>query len=173
MRQRRPHTFQEISVAIVKLIGRGEYVARHPGGPPVGHFGLATPEYGHATAPNRRYPDLVMQRLLAGDKSSMDFDYLERTAQHCTTMEAQADKVERRVHKSIAAALMARRIGETFEGVITKAQQDSTYVHVFHPTAQGMVVGDTSRVRVGDRVRVRLVSVDVEQSLIDFELAGR
>jgi VacB/RNase II family 3'-5' exoribonuclease len=170
MRQRRPHEFQEISLSIVKLIGRGEYAAHRPGGPPIGHFGLATREYGHATAPNRRYPDLVMQRLLAGDKSSVDFEYLDETARRCTAMEAQAEKVARRVHKSIAAALLAHRIGEVFDGVITKAHLGGTFVHVFHPAVQGMVLGDTGRVKVGDRVRVRLASVDVERSLIDFVL---
>src|SRR5581483_1316899 len=97
MRERRPRDFHEISLAIIKLIGRGEYVARRPGERPIGHFGLATSEYGHATAPNRRYPDLIMQRLLAGDKAAAEFDELDLLARHCSTMEAQAEKVERRV----------------------------------------------------------------------------
>ena len=170
MRERRPHEFHEVSLSIVKLIGRGEYAAHRPGDAPIGHFGLATSEYGHATAPNRRYPDLVMQRLLAGDKSSLDFDDLEGIARHCTNMEAQAEKVERRVHKSIAAALIAHRIGEVFEGVVTKAQLGSTFVHIFHPAMQGMIVDDTSRVKVGDKVRVRLAKVDIERSFIDFTI---
>jgi exoribonuclease-2 len=170
MRERRPHEFHEISLSIVKLIGRGEYAAHRPGDPPIGHFGLATPEYGHATAPNRRYPDLVMQRLLSGDKAVLEFDELDAVAQHCTAMEAQAEKVERRVHKSIGAALFAHRVGEVFEGVVTKAKLGATYVHVFHPAIQGMIVGDCHTVRVGEKVRVRLVEVDVERSFIDFEL---
>ena len=170
MRERRRREFHEISLTIVKLIGRGEYAAYRPGGPDIGHFGLATPEYGHATAPNRRYPDLVMQRLLAGDKSVADFEGLVETARRCTVMEAQAEKVGRRVHKSIAAALIAHRIGDVFEGVVTKGGLGSTFVHVFHPAVQGMIVGEVARVKVGDKVRVRLVRVDVEQSLIDFAL---
>jgi exoribonuclease-2 len=168
MRERRPHEFHEISLAIVKLIGRGEYVARQPGTPPVGHFGLAAPAYGHATAPNRRYPDVVMQRLLAGDKFASDG--LEEIAAHCSAMERQADKVERRVRKSIAAALIAHRIGDVFEAVVTKATDQGLFVHVFHPAIEGMIVQHHRPARVGDKVRARLLRVDIEQSLIDFAL---
>jgi len=172
MRRERAAEFHEISLAIVKLIGRGEYVAHKPGDKPVGHFGLALEAYGHATAPNRRFADLATQRLLAplldGAKPPYELEDVQAIAQNCSAMERQADKVERRVRKSIAAALLSHRIGQAFQGVVTKAQPDATYVHIFHPPAEGMVVRGERGLRVGAKVHVRLLRVDVERSLIDF-----
>ncbi len=175
MRRERHGEFQEISLALIKMIGRGEYIAHHPGEKPVGHFGLATNRYGHATAPNRRYADLAAQRLLAPllgrGRPPYSFVDLQAIAQRCSLMEKQAQKVERRVKKSIAAALLSHHIGQRFEGIVTKAAADACYIHVFHPPAEGMVVRGAERLRVGDKVKVRLVAVDVERSWIDFDAA--
>jgi VacB/RNase II family 3'-5' exoribonuclease len=172
MRRERPREFHEISLSIIKLIGHGEYVAHKPGDKPLGHFGLALEAYGHATAPNRRYADLATQRLLApllsDAKAAYEMEDVEAIAQACTLMEKQADKVERRVRKSIAAALLSHRVGQTFQGVVTKASPGGAFVRIFHPPAEGMVVRGGTMLRVGDKLPLRLLHVDVEQSLIDF-----
>src|SRR5581483_9707791 len=175
MRREQPESYHEISLAIVKLIGRGEYVAHEPGQKPVGHFGLATEQYGHATAPNRRFADLATQRLLAplllNAKAPYSPEDVDAIARRCSHMEAEADKIERRVRKSIAAALLAHRTGERFRGIITKSNGKDVYVHIFHPPVEGMVVRGGSGLSVGDRVEVRLLRVDIRQSFIDFTVA--
>ena len=175
IRRERPQEFHEVSLAIIKLIGHGEYVAHTPGDKPVGHFGLALEAYGHATAPNRRFADLATQRLLgpllADDKPDYEIEDVAAITERCTCMEKQADKVERRVRKSIAAALLSHRLGHTFQAVVTKASPNATFARIFHPPAEGMVVRGGESLRVGQKVTLRLLSVDVEQSLIDFALA--
>ena len=173
MRRTRPDEFAEISLAIVKLMGRGEYVAHAPAEREIGHFGLATMEYAHATAPNRRYPDLVTQRILKaqarGARPPYGRDELAAIAERCTRMEAQAEKVERRVQKSAAAQLLQHRVGSTFAGIITGASDKGVFVRVFEPIAEGKLVHGGHGLAVGQRVRVRLRGVDVEKGFIDFE----
>jgi exoribonuclease-2 len=170
MRRQRPDEFAEISLAIVKLIGRGEYVAHAPGTREIGHFGLATAEYTHATAPNRRYVDLVTQRLLKGMARGRAYgvEELAAIATHASERESSAAKVERRVRKSAAASLLRSHIGQRFAGIVTGASVKGTYVRIFHPHAEGKVVEGPRDLRVGDRVTVKLRHVDVERGFIDF-----
>ena len=170
-----PESFPDLSHTIVKLLGRGEYVAEHPGGKAPGHFSLAVRDYTHSTAPNRRYPDLITQRLLKGvlDGHAVPyrFDELEELARHCTDREDAANKVERHVRKSAAALLMARRVGERFDGIVTGASPKGTWVRIFHPPAEGKVVAGEAGLDVGDRVTVKLLDTNVERGFIDFARA--
>ena len=147
-----------------------------PGQKAEGHFGLAVTDYTHSTAPNRRFPDLVTQRLLkaamAGEPSPYDNDELSGLASHCTEQEANAAKVERQVDKSAAALLLASRIGEKFDGLVTGASEKGTWVRVLHPSTEGKVVRGFQGLRVGDRVRVELVHTDVEHGFVDFARTG-
>jgi exoribonuclease-2 len=177
LRQRRradPLRFPDLSLSVVKLIGKGEYVLERPGDS-LGHFGLAVRDYTHSTAPNRRYPDLITQRLLkaafAGTPPPYDDAQLADLAGHCTAQEDAANKVERRIRKSAAALLMRERIGEAFEAVVTGASPKGTWVRTFYPPVEGKVVRGHRGMDVGDLVRVRLLGVDVTQGFIDF--AGR
>ncbi len=173
MRRTHADEFSDISLAIVKLMGRGEYVAHAPDEPDIGHFGLATMEYAHSTAPNRRYPDLVTQRILKaharGGKQPYSRDELATIAARCTQMEAQAEKVERRVQKSAAAQLLEHRVGNVFSGIITGAGDKGTFVRVMDPIAEGKVVRNFQGLAVGQKVQVRLLDVDVPKGFIDFE----
>jgi len=156
----------------VKLMGSGEYTVELPGAEPFGHFGLAVRDYTHSTAPNRRYPDLITQRLLkaaiTGKPCPYSLDELQELARHCTEQEDDATKIERQVRKSAAALLLESSIGQRFEGVITGASDKGTWVRVFNPPVEGRVVRGYERLDVGDRVRVQLVEVDVERGFIDF-----
>jgi VacB/RNase II family 3'-5' exoribonuclease len=167
-----PDKFAELSLSVVKLLGSGEYTVDVPGRPSPGHFGLAADDYTHSTAPNRRYPDLVMQRLLkaalAGREAPYDVAELEEIARHCTEREDEANKVERLVRKSAAAVLLRSRVGDWFNGVVTGASDKGTWVRVFHPSAEGRLERGSQGLDVGDRVRVRLDSVDVGRGFIDF-----
>jgi exoribonuclease-2 len=171
---RKTHTaqFAEISLALVKLMGRGEYVAHRPGMKDIGHFGLATDQYTHATAPNRRYVDLITQRLLkslaAPDLRTYDFDALSQVASHASEREAEAEKVERQVHKSAAAMLLSSRIGQVFDGIVTGASEKGTWARIYRPAVEGKVVSGERGLQVGDRVRVRLRDVNVDKGFIDF-----
>jgi exoribonuclease-2 len=173
-RQRKadPLRFPDLSLVIVKLMGRGEYVVEYPGGAPVGHFGLAVRNYTHSTAPNRRYPDVVTQRLLkaalAGRLSPYGWAELEELAAHCTEQENDADKVERQVRKSAAAMLLARRTGEWFDGVVTGASPKGTWARIFRPPVEGKIVEGFGGLKVGDKVRLKLVATDIERGYVDF-----
>jgi exoribonuclease-2 len=172
-RQADPEDFPELSLSVVKLLGSGEYAVDPPGGEAPGHFGLAVKDYTHATAPNRRYPDLVTHRLLkaafAGRPAPYAMNELEDLARHCTAREDAAEKVERQVRKSAAALLLANRIGQTFEAVVTGASEKGTWVRTCrHPVVEGRLERGFQGLDVGDRVRVRLTGTDVERGFIDF-----
>jgi exoribonuclease II len=166
-----PLRFPDLSLSIVKLIGKGEYALERPG-EATGHFGLALRDYTHSTAPNRRYPDLITQRLLKAAftqaKSPYDEVDLDSLASHCTQQEDNATKVERRLRKSAAALLLRHRIGEHFDAIVTGAGEKGTWVRTFRPPVEGKVVEGQHGMDVGDQVRVKLVSVHVEQGFIDF-----
>ncbi len=170
-----PVRFPDLSLTIVKLMGRGEYAVELPGDAAPGHFALAVMDYTHSTAPNRRYPDLITQRLLkaalAGAPSPYNPDELTELASHCTQKEDDANKAERQVGKSAAAMLLAPRIGEQFDAIITGASAKGTWVRVFQPPVEGKLVQGFEGAKVGDRLRVRLVRADVEQGFIDFQRA--
>jgi len=172
-RQADPLRFPDLSLAVVKLLGRGEYVLIRTHDDEAGHFGLAVKDYVHSTAPNRRYPDLITHRLakaaLTGTRSPYSNMELEDLATHCTAQEDAAEKVERQMRKSAAALLLSTRIGDHFEGIVTGASPKGTWVRIFDPPAEGRLVRGTSDLDVGDRVRVRLAHTDVEQGFIDFE----
>jgi VacB/RNase II family 3'-5' exoribonuclease len=167
-----PLEFPDLSLAIIKLLGAGEYVAERPGDPAPGHFGLAVKDYAHSTAPNRRYSDLVTQRLLkaaiAGDAAPYRFAELEVLAKHFTEAEDAANKVERQVDKSAAALFLAARIGESFDAIVTGASEKGTWVRLRSLPVEGRVMRGFEGADVGDRIRVKLDSVDVERGFIDF-----
>jgi len=170
-RQADPVRFPDLSLAIVKMLGSGEYVVQMPGEEPIGHFGLAVRDYSHSTAPNRRYPDLITQRLLKaalpGDRWPYGRDELTALADHCTEQEDAANKVERQIRKSAAALLLSDRIGERFNAIVTGVSK-GTWVRVLHPPVEGMLVSGRDGLDVGDKLMVKLVSVDVERGFIDF-----
>lgn len=167
-----PQRFPDLSLEIVKLMGRGEYVVKHPGRTTPGHFGLAVTAYTHSTAPNRRYPDLVEQRLLkaalAGVLSPYSDAELESVARKCTEREDGATKVERQLRKSAAALVLAGRVGDRFDAIVTGASDKGTWVRIFAPPVEGMLVSGARGLRVGKRLRVRLERTDVERGFIDF-----
>jgi exoribonuclease-2 len=164
--------FADLSLAVIKLMGAGEYVAERPGGEAPGHFGLAVKDYAHSTAPNRRYPDLITQRLLkaamANQASPYSFAEQDLLAKHCTEAEDAANKVERQVGKSAAAMLLESRIGEQFDALVTGASSKGTYARLLTIPVEGRVVRGFEQADVGDQVRVQLVSVNVERGFIDF-----
>jgi len=167
-----PDKFPDLSLAVVKLIGRGEYVLDLPGIEPTGHFGLAVKDYTHATAPNRRFPDLITQRLLkaalVGAPSPYTIPELEELAKHCTTREDDATKIERRLRKSAAALLLSDRIGEQFDALVTGASRKGTWVRLSRPPVEGKLERGFAGLDVGDHVRVKLIHTDVERGFIDF-----
>jgi len=147
-----------------------------PGEAPIGHFGLAVRDYTHSTAPNRRFPDLITQRLLkaalANQASPYDGAELASLATHCTEQEDDADKVERLVRKSAAALLLESRIGQRFDAVVTGASDKGTWVRIFEPPAEGKLAHGFDGLEVGDKLRVKLISTDVERGFIDFVRVG-
>ncbi|MEO8216698.1 MAG: RNB domain-containing ribonuclease [Acidobacteriota bacterium] len=169
--------FPDLSLTIVKLLGSGEYVVTIPGSEPVGHFGLAVRDYSHSTAPNRRFPDLITHRLLkaalAGDKPPYSIDELRQLAEHCTEKEDDAAKVERLVAKSAAAVLLAPRINERFDGVVTGASEKGTWVRIFRPPVEGKIIHGWEGLDVGDKARVKLVGTNPEKGFIDFVRTGK
>jgi len=176
-RKRDPLRFPDLSLIIVKLMGRGEYVVERPGGPAIGHFGLAVRDYSHSTAPNRRYPDLITSRLIKAALADVASPYshteLEFLANHCTKQEDAANKVERQLRKSEAAMLLESRIGDVFDGVVTGSANGNHWVRIFNPPAEGkLLVARGRKVNVGDKLRAKLLSTHVERGFIDFEMLG-
>jgi exoribonuclease R len=171
-----PIHFPDLSLAVIKLLGAGEYVAEPPGSEAPGHFGLAVKDYSHSTAPNRRYTDLITQRLLKAANHGIapvyNIDELKLLAQHCTEEEDAANKVERQVAKSAAALLLESRTGEQFDAFVTGASIKGTWVRLAKMPVEGKLVQGFEHVDVGDRLRVQLVSVNVEQGFIDFKKVG-
>jgi exoribonuclease R len=176
-RQADPVRFPDLSLSVVKLLGRGEYVLEIPGQPVDGHFGLAVRDYTHSTAPNRRFPDLLTQRLLkaalSGTPAPYRKDELGELARHCTEQEDNATKVERQVRKSAAALLLESRVGERFDGIVTGASPKGTWVRINGPAAEGKVVRGYKGLDVGDHVAVELVDTDVEHGFVDFARVGK
>ena len=170
-----PGGFADLSLAVVKMLGSGEYAAAPAGATGLGHFGLAVNDYAHSTAPNRRFPDLVTQRLLKAAIAAAPPPYsaeaLTAIAQHCTLQEDNASKVERQVLKAAAAWLLEGRIGESFDAIVTGAAPKGTFVRIASPLLEGRVVRGFEGLDVGDTVRVRLLAVDAAKSFIDFERA--
>jgi exoribonuclease-2 len=171
-----PLRFPDLSLAVIKLLGAGEYVAERPGETAPGHFGLAVQDYAHSTAPNRRYPDLITQRLLkaalAGRAAPYSYAELDVLAKHFTEEEDAANKVERQVGKSAAALLLESRIGEQFRAIVTGASEKGTWARLLAIPVEGRVVHGFEGVDVGDRLRVQLTSVNVERGFIDFKRIG-
>ena len=170
-----PQTFPDLSTSVIRLLGRGEYVVDPPGEEPPGHFGLAVRDYAHSTAPNRRFPDLVTQRLvkaaLAGHPSPYSLGELEKIATQCTNQEDAANKVERQVRKSAAAMVVQSQIGQTFDALVTGASNKGTFVRVMSPPIEGKLMGPRPGLDVGDRLRVRLSGVNIDRGFIDFQQA--
>jgi ribonuclease R len=168
-----PLRFPDLSLSVIKLLGAGEYVVELPGGDVAGHFGLAVKDYTHSTAPNRRFPDVITQRLLkaalAGRALPYANDELAALARHCTEAEDAAKKVERQVEKSAAAMVLEARIGEQFDAIITGASDKGTWVRLLRPPVEGRLESGGAGMDVGHRLRVRLVRTDVERGYIDFE----
>jgi exoribonuclease-2 len=171
-----PLRFPDLSLSVIKLMGAGEYVVELPGESAAGHFGLAVRDYSHSTAPNRRYPDLITQRLLkaamARHSPPYEKDELEALAQHCTEAEDAAKKVERQVEKSAAAMLLESRIGEQFDALVTGASDKGTWVRLLQPPVEGRLVSGFQGLDVGHRLRVQLTHTDVERGYIDFKKVG-
>ena len=170
-----PDHFADLSLAVIKLLGPGEYVLERPGDQPQGHFGLAVQDYTHSTAPNRRYADLVSQRLLkamiAGQPSPYSDDDLASIAAQCTRMEDAERKVSREMQKRIAAVAMSGRIGQAFDAIVTGATDHGVFVRTLQPHVEGMLVRGDKGVDVGDRLRVTLVRTDPARGYIDFARA--
>jgi len=168
-----PLRFPDLSLSVVKLMGAGEYVVELPGSSVAGHFGLAVKDYSHSTAPNRRFPDLITQRLLkaamAGRSQPYENDELESLAKHCTEEEDAATKVERQVTKSAAAMLLESRIGEQFDAIVTGASDKGTWVRLLHPPIEGRLESGFEGMDVGHELHVQLVRTDVERGYIDFK----
>lgn len=172
-----PAGFPDLSLVIIKLLGPGEYTVEFPGDTAEGHFGLAVRDYTHSTAPNRRYPDLITQRLLkaaiAGGPVPYTDDELKTLAVHCTKTEDIVKKAERLVGKSAAAMLLERRIGEQFDAIVTGAAPKGTWVRLLHPPVEGRLVRGFEGMDVGRKLRVQLVYTDVERGHIDFKRVPR
>jgi exoribonuclease-2 len=161
-----------MSLSVLKLLGGGEYVMETPGVETDGHFGLAVKDYAHSTAPNRRFPDLVTQRLLKSAISGHPIPYrqeeLKQIAFHCTQKEDDVKKVERQVEKAANAILLRSRIGEVFEGIVTGASPKGTWIRIFHPAVEGKLIKGERNLKVGQKLKVRLSHIDVEEGFIDF-----
>ena len=168
-----PLHFPDLSLAVIKLLGAGEYVAESPYEESPSHFGLAVKDYSHSTAPNRRYPDLLTQRLLKaaidGKAAPYNKDDLDALAAHCTKAEDAANKVERQVAKSAAALLLQANIGERFDAIVTGASEKGTWVRLLNVPVEGKLVAGFEGVDVGNHLRVELMDVNVEKGFIDFQ----
>jgi VacB/RNase II family 3'-5' exoribonuclease len=167
-----PDHFADLSLAVIKLIGPGEYVVERPGDAATGHFGLAVQDYTHSTAPNRRFADIVTQRLLkamlAGQPNPYSDDELSLVAANCTEKGNAARKVEREMSKRLAAVAMQHRIGAIFDAIVTGATPKGTFVRVAQPHIEGLLAQGQQGVDVGDKLRVKLIRTDVQHGFIDF-----
>ena len=170
-READPKHFADVSLSVVKLLGPGEYAVADPEAPE-GHFGLAVDDYAHSTAPNRRYGDLVTQRLLKaaarGEKTPYDAAALLPIAERCTERENHARKFERTMRKVGAAVFLSHRIGAELDAIVTGANDKGTFVRTIDPPAEGRVVEGQEGLDVGDRIRVRLVATEPSRGFIDF-----
>jgi len=170
-----PDDFGDLSLSVIKLLGRGEYIAEKPGGPETQHFALAASNYTHSTAPNRRFPDLVTQRLIKATLQSAPPPYpmaeLSALAEHCTRQEDAANKVERQVRKAAAALWLSDQIGDRFDAVVTGASPKGTWVRLTKPPVEGRLERGFEGLDVGDRVRVQLISTNPQKGFIDFAKA--
>jgi exoribonuclease II len=166
-----PVHYADVSLSVLKLMGPGEYVVARPGDPPQGHFGLAAQDYTHSTAPNRRFADLVTQRLLKSletkTKPYAD-EELDAIASNCTLKEDAARKVQRAMQKRIAAVALRQRVGETFSAVVTGVTPKGVFVRALDPPVEGRLMRGERGLDVGDRLRVTLLSTDPERGFIDF-----
>ena len=171
-KQKDPDHFPDLSLTMIKLMGPGEYVLVKPADPSPGHFGLAVQDYTHSTAPNRRFPDVVTQRLMKAlllkTAQPYSVDELNAIATHCTLMEDNARKVERDIQKRIAAVVLHPRIGQSFPAIVTGVNKYGTFVRTLNPHVDGMVTQGGKGLDVGDRVTARLISTDPERGFIDF-----
>ena len=167
-----PLRFPDLSLTVVKLIGRGEYVLDQSKDGSTEHFGLALKGYTHSTAPNRRFPDLITQRLIKAALSDSPLSYrideLQYLAGHCTEKENDAERVERQLRKSAAAMLLESRIGQRFDAIVTGASDQGTWVRLLAPPVEGKLVTGERGLDVGDTVQVKLISTNVERGYIDF-----
>jgi exoribonuclease-2 len=167
-----PIHFPDLSLAVVKSLGPGEYTVQLPGEEGEGHFGLAVQDYTHSTAPNRRYADLVTQRLVKAALANKPTPYtlaeLRQIAAHCTERDSAARKVERKMRKVAAALLLRDKIGEEFKAIVTGVTEKGTFARVISPPVDGRVMRGERGLRVGEKVRVRLLSTDPERGFIDF-----
>jgi VacB/RNase II family 3'-5' exoribonuclease len=170
-----PDHFADVSLSVIKLIGPGEYVLERPGDPSPGHFGLAVQDYTHSTAPNRRFPDIVTQRLvkamLTGRSNPYSDDELSQIAANCTAKGDAARKVEREMSKRLAAVAMQNRIGAIFDGVVTGVTPKGTFVRAMQAHVEGLLAQGAQGVDVGDKLRVKLIRTDVQHGFIDFARA--
>jgi VacB/RNase II family 3'-5' exoribonuclease len=177
-KQKDPDHFPDLSLTVVKLMGPGEYVLVKPNEPSPGHFGLAVRDYLHSTAPNRRFPDVITQRIMKAHLAKAQQPYsdsdLNAVAQHCTQMEDAARKVERVMQKRIAAVVLHPRIGQTFSAIVTGVSQSGTFVRVLNPHVEGMLVNagkpGAKGLDVGDKLTVKLVNTDPQRGFIDFAM---
>ncbi len=167
-----PLRFPDLSLTIIKLLGSGEYVVEFPDQDPIGHFGLAVKNYTHSSAPNRRFPDLITQRLIKGILSNASSPYtideLEKLAKQCTEKEDLAEKVERKMRKSAACVLLASKINQEFEALVTGSSISGTWVRILSPPADGKLIQGYEHIDIGDKIRVKLVHVSIEKGFIDF-----
>ena len=167
-----PLRFPDLSLVVVKLMGSGEYVVEQPNAEPIGHFGLAVQDYTHSTAPNRRYPDLITLRMIKGALQNTPPPYsnedLKTLAEHCSQQEDAARKVERRVRKSEAALLLSSHLNQTFDAVVPGSSSSATWVRILDMPIEGLLEEGEPNLDVGRKLRVRLVSVNVEKGFIDF-----
>lgn len=165
--------FADLSLSIIKLLGPGEYVVEIPGGETLGHFALGVKDYSHSTAPNRRYPDVLTQRLLKACMSDKDIPYhneeLADIAHHCTEMENLSKKVERQVEKSTYIILLETKIGQEFEAIVTGASNKATWVRLMDPPVEGRLINPSRDIDVGDKMIVKLIDTDLEKGYIDFQ----
>lgn len=170
--KRVPSTFTDLSIAIIKLIGQGEYIAAIPGDRSIGHFDLALPNYAHCTAPNRRFSDLILQRQLKNHLNGKPLIYQEEEltvlAKQCTTREHQAATIERQIKKSAIAMVLSKHVGEEYEAIVTGVKKHGIFVRVFNPPIEGKLIHGYRDLDVGDRIIVELISTNVIEGHIDF-----